>query len=88
MSTTLFVTGRNLTVRRDLKALGGTWRPDFQAWLIPLRSRPGLDALARTADIDVDLYDPATGRVTRLPRPWMRQRHEAAVTPLPLPPGG
>lgn len=88
MPTTLLVTGRTITLKRDLRALHGQWRPDLQAWLVPLRSRPSLKALAKTADIDVDLYDPSTGRVTRLPRPWMRHSDEAAVTSPTLRPDG
>jgi hypothetical protein len=88
MPTALLVTGRTIILRRDLKALRGRWRPDLQAWLVPMSRRPGLDALAKTADIEVDLYDPATGRVARLPRPWMRQGKDAATTPPPVRPDG
>lgn len=76
MTSTLIVTRRTWAFRGDLKALGGHWRPDLRAWIIPVSRRDSVDELTRIADVRVGHYDTATGRITPLPpSPRADQRH-------------
>jgi hypothetical protein len=72
MPTSLHITGYTQAFRRDLKAIGGRWNPDLQAWLLPMSRRKQAHQLARIAPIQIALYDTGSHRVIRPLHPWTR----------------
>jgi hypothetical protein len=69
MSTKLIVTGASTwAYRYDFKELGGRWNRDLQAWLLPVSRRHQVEKLVKGSDVDVDMYDTATGQIIPLPR--------------------
>ena len=40
----------------------------LQAWLLPVSRRHQVEKLVKGSDVDIDMYDTATGQIIQLPR--------------------
>jgi len=74
----LQVEGKAYDAREQLKALGGRWNEQINAWVAPIGSREAIEKLGLTvAEIDTPGQAPAKGREPKLPSPLESEREPA-----------
>ena len=51
----VLISGKTYPQRRQIKSLGGKWKPDEGGWVVPISSRAEAERLAEAYDFDIDI---------------------------------